>query len=237
MLRPFFARSMFTVCCVLLGSQMSWALQDEAPAKPEAKADAPVDVKAEWDKLSARKMEIAVKLAELRETFESAPVEQKRTIRDEYQALVEEFLLQISPEMSELAAEILEQDAENQEAAEFVMQQAWRDGDYAQAVSLADRLLEAGYETETVLNIGGAAHFAEQDFEKSVELLTKAEKNNGLDPQTGGRYLDYARKYVDLWKSEQEVRTKEAEAAEGEELPPRRDDDQQRKDSDRIIRE
>ncbi|MDG2387890.1 MAG: peptidylprolyl isomerase, partial [Planctomycetaceae bacterium] len=219
MLRPFFARSMFTVCCVLLGSQMSWALQDEAPAKPEAKADAPVDVKAEWDKLSARKMEIAVKLAELRETFESAPVEQKRTIRDEYQALVEEFLLQISPEMSELAAEILEQDAENQEAAEFVMQQAWRDGDYAQAVSLADRLLEAGYETETVLNIGGAAHFAEQDFEKSVELLTKAEKNNGLDPQTGGRYLDYARKYVDLWKSEQEVRTKEAEAAEGEELP------------------
>jgi cyclophilin family peptidyl-prolyl cis-trans isomerase len=225
MLRPFFAQSLLVVCFVMLGSQMSWALQEDAPAKPETTSEAapetaePVDSKAEWDKLSARKMEIAVKLAELRKTFESAPVEQKRTIRDEYQGLVEEFLLQLSPQMSELAADVLKQEPENQEAAEFVMQQAWRESDYSKAVSLADQLLAAGHETDTVLNVGGAAHFAEQNFEKSAELLTKAEKNNGLDPQTGGRYLDYAREYVELWKSEQEVRAKEAAAAEGEELP------------------
>ena len=220
--RPLFARCLFVVGILSLGSGLTWGLQEETPEKPEVaeeSTETAADPQAEWAKLSARKKEIAETLASLREKFAAASVEEKRTIRSQFQTLVDEFMLELSPKMSELADEIYKLDSENAEAAEFVIQNAWRSGDYATAVKVSEQLLEAGKSSEIVLNIGGAANFAEHNFDKAAELLTKAEQMGALDPQTGGRYLDYAKEYVELWKTEQAIREKEANAPEGEQLP------------------
>jgi len=225
MLRPLFARSIFTICLLSLCSQSVWALQEEAPAKPEAapetttEAAAPVDAKAEWDKLSARKMEIALALADLKKRFETAPVEQKRAIRETYQELIEEFMLQVSPSMEELAEEIFEKEPDNQEAAEFVIQNAWKTGKYSLIIKIVERLLEQGYESETVLVYGGTAYFAENQFEQAVELLSKTDGATPMDRNLGEPLLAVAQKYLSLWEKEKAVQELEAMAAEGDELP------------------
>lgn len=224
----------FLICCFGVCLPAVQAVQEEKPdpatqadqAETEKPADKPADAEkpaedthAKWEKLSARKKEIAVKLAELTKQFQAAPVEEKRQIRDQYQKLIDEFLLDISPEMTKLAGQVYEADPENIEAAEFLMQDAWNRNDYPQVVKVADKMIADGHLTNTTLNLGGSAHYAEHNFEKAVELLTQAKTRNALSRETGSQYFDAAKEYIDLWKAEQAIREKEANAPEGELLP------------------
>lgn len=195
----------------------------EQPADKPSDADKPADAAenspSEWNKLSARKKAISLELAELQKKFQTASVEEKRQIRDQYQKLIDEFLLEISPKMTELASKVYKDDPENIEAAEFLLQDAWRKNDYPQVVKVADKMIADGHLTNLALNLGGSAHFAEHNFEKAVELLTQAKSRNALSNESGARFLDAAKEYIELWKTEQAIREKEANAPEGEQLP------------------
>ncbi|MBX3440035.1 MAG: peptidylprolyl isomerase, partial [Planctomycetaceae bacterium] len=69
------------------------------------------------------------------------------------------------------------------------------------------------------LNVGGVGHFANHNFEKSLELFETAKQHGVLYPQLGGQYLESARNYIDYWKTEQEIRRKEAAATGDQQLP------------------
>ena len=49
--------------------------------------------------------------------------------------------------------------------------------------------------TRLVLNIGGVSHFAIHNFKRAKELLTKAQEENQLIRELGGRYLDMCDEY------------------------------------------
>jgi cyclophilin family peptidyl-prolyl cis-trans isomerase len=190
---------------------------DSQPAAPEpAEQD---ELLAEWGKFNEQRLEIARQLQALGKEFQSAPVERKREIRDEYTRLIGQFNTEISPHLNELAPRVYERDPKNTAAGEIVMQQAFESMDFPRAAATADALIAEGVESSSVLNLGGSAHFAEHDFERAVELLSKAEAEQQLDPRSGERWLEPAREYIELWKTEQAIRDQEAAAPEAEQNP------------------
>ena len=97
MVRTVFALTMliFVMPFVLFAAQEE---TEKTAETPPAGAETAEDPQAKWDKLAARKQEIAKTLADLRVKFGTASVEEKRQIRNQYQMLIDEFLLEISPE-------------------------------------------------------------------------------------------------------------------------------------------
>lgn len=214
------------LCAGVIPAAMTFSLLADEPAeKPEtppavdatADADPPVE---DWASLSARKLEIAKKLQALSIEFKTAAVERKRAIQGEFDALLQQFNTDISPKMAALAPETFAADPQNFEAGEFVLQSAWQENRNEEARTVAEQMLAAGHENKLVLNLAGAANFATHNFARAKELLDKAEKLGQLDFRTGGRFLEEAGPYEELWKQEQEIRAGE-DAAEGDQKLPR----------------
>lgn len=215
---------LLTICAAGLVTGLSAQEETKTPPKndtPPATENASenADIQAEWEEINGRRIKMAKQLQTLGKEFQTADVERKRAIREEYQTKIQEFQAEIAPRMNELAPKIFESDPKNTDAGEFVLQQAYAEMDYPTATATADKLLAAGDESSTVLNLGGSAHFAEQNFERAVELLSKAETKQELDPQSGERWLEPAKEYVEFWKTEQAIREQEAAAPEAEQNP------------------
>ncbi|MCA9080504.1 MAG: peptidylprolyl isomerase, partial [Planctomycetaceae bacterium] len=99
------------------------------------------------------------------------------------------------------------------------MQFTFAQNRYADTQTLAAALLKQNPKDELAANFSGVCQFANHDFAGAVATLEGAEKNGILIPDLGGRYLEDARKYVELWTKEQAVRTAEDAAAPAEQLP------------------
>ena len=203
-------------------SVSSVVAQDEtAPAeKDEASAEAPKDPRASWTKLLQRRRAIYGELLKLQKEFgTAASADDKRRIRDTYTDLITEFDIEIYPEMLELAPGIYESNAGDLDAGEIVMKQAFNANDFDRSAEIASKLITAGRETRDVLGMAGVSQFALHNFEEAHTILSKAKEQNRLNPQFDS-YIDASQEYIDFWKAEQEIRTKEA-ALEGDQALPR----------------
>lgn len=186
-------------------------------ANPQQAASQPADP-ARWKDLVAQRaaldQEIASKLRALRERAKNATPQEQLALRTEFPQMQQTYNQKhraLVNQMRPLAQQIHNQDPGNVAAAEFVMQDAYQENQYKKSSQIADQLIAAGHLTPLALNIGGVSHFAENRFQRALELLQHAQRDNLLD-QSGGQYLSAAAEYQPLWEKEQALRDAEAAA-------------------------
>jgi len=180
------------------------------PSPISAAEDQAVDVKS-WDKLTKRKKDIMARSQVLIKEFQKADLARKEEIKQEYEKLGEEDRT-LSEKLVALAPEVIKKDPGNTEAVNLLLIEYFKTNRYEQAAKVADAALKAEKSDELILNIGGVSHFAIHNFKRAKELLTKAQDENQLIRDLGGRYLASCDKYQELWEAEQKIRAAEKKA-------------------------
>ena len=218
---------LFPLCAqLMLPSNVS--AQDEKAEGDAAKAPAlkvvvdegDEDPSEQWKSLLARRLAIFEKLQDLKKKFEDAETsDEKRTVRDQYVDLIREFEVEIYPDMLDLAAKVYEKNEGDLDAGEIVMKEAFNNNDFDRSAEISAKLLAADRNTKDVLSMGAVSQFALHNFEQAAAIFAEAQKSNRLDLRYE-TYIDSAKKYQDLWKTEQELRAKE-DALEGDAALPR----------------
>ena len=218
---------LFPLCTQLILTTVATA-QDEKAESDAAKAPAlkvtvdadEKDPSEQWKSLLARRLSIFEKLQELKKKFEDAATsDEKRSVRDQYVDLIREFEVEIYPDMLELAAKVYEKNEGDLDAGEIVMKEAFNNNDFDRSAEISAKLLAADRNTKDVLSMGAVSQFALHNFEQASAIFAEAQKSNRLDLRYE-TYIDSAKKYQDLWKTEQEIRAKE-DALEGDAALPR----------------
>jgi cyclophilin family peptidyl-prolyl cis-trans isomerase len=174
-----------------------------------------------WKKLLARKLAIFEQLQTLKKRFAAAAAtsDEKRSIKEQYVDLIREFHVAVSDQMNDLAATIYEQNEGDLDAGEIVMRDAFNRNDFDRSAGISSKLLTAERKTKDVLSMGAVSQFALHNFEQASAIFAEAQKINRLDLRYE-TYIDSAKKYPELWKTEQELRAKE-DALEGDAALPR----------------
>lgn len=208
-----------------VGASISRA--DDKPAAPLTQEQA---VKA-WDDATAQLQAIRTRLGELQQAFQTATPADQAKFRDEAMQISEKLRSQlvtigrVAPQVYALkAVKEKPEESEPYQLTASAMWGAFRENRYNEAKQIADTLLSVHPNDPVALNIGGAAAFATNDFDKAVALLGEAEKAMMLIPALGnepiaGNDPEIARKYVEYWKQEQAIRAKEAAATGDAALP------------------
>ena len=192
----------------------------EAPEKTEAK-----DPTAEWKELSNRKVEIAQQLRKLQGDFKlpDTTEDRKKEIRDEFTRLVREYNTEIRAKMGELAEAVYQADPKNVEAGEVVMESAYGEGQYQQALDVAKNLLESDgkskYAGSLAINIAGAASFSLNQFKEAADYLKTAEDDKQLSDLYGQQFVEHLPAMLEHWNKEQEIRNRESKLDGDEQLP------------------
>ncbi len=204
----------FALMSVVLPT-FGWAQNDSASANEGVEFDT-----AEWKALLEQKASIVARMEEIAKTYQDATPKEREALEKEAGTLSKGFQRDVMPQLVKLGSIAYERDPQDLDAAEIMMQVAYAKNRFDQAAEAADVVLKNAPENSLALNVAGVSHFAIHDFDESVEILERAQELGALVPQLGGRYLETARKYVDYWKAEQEIRASEA-AATGDEALPR----------------
>lgn len=195
---------------------------EESPAD-EKKPNTAIAV-AQWKLLADRKLEIFNTLQKLKKTFEATTVNSvKRKIRGEFQELIIEFETEIHPEMIELADAAWAGDKTLLAAGEIVLRDAFNANQFDVARDTANALLAGNRRTREIYSMAFTSEFNTHGFEKAKELVGQFTTQFKPSSAEKGYYDDYMKtceKYVNLWKTEQEIRAKEA-ALEGDMALPR----------------
>ena len=190
--------------------------EPQAKNKDKAKKQDPVQ---EWTKLKSRKLEIYNRLLKLQQDHKKADDEEKKKIVKEFRTLIAEFERKVHPRMIELAPVVYAKSPKDLDAAEIALETEYGKNRYEKSLEIAGKLIAAERKTKIVVNIAAVSHFAIHNFEKARNLLEAAQKDGQLMQQIGGRYIEYAGEYIALWKTEQEIRRREAAAQDDERLP------------------
>ena len=217
-------RLLISVVALSMTYSMSTAVSkvraDENAAETDANDGTPSQTLLDrWKKLAVRKAEITTQLRKLESEFATAQAARKAEIREEFTVSLKEFQQQLLPKMVAIAAEVYEQHPQEHEAGEILIGEAMEKSQYARAKQIGKQLLDAGRNSREVFSITGMSLFATHEFKAARDLLTQAKQENKLDPRLGGRYLDAAEKYIELWKKERSIRAAESEAAPEKQLP------------------
>lgn len=205
----------------LLVCLVAAAAGQEAPATATA---------ADWPDLLQQRVELVTRLQEIQFAFQQirqgqrqAEPEEVEKLQTEGNQIIQTLQTEVFPRMYAAAGELLKQDTLSPENADLIAELAFRSfqqNQFADAAKLADAVLAKAPGNARAVNVAGVSRFARHDFEASATLLEKARDDGLLIPEFGGQYVDAARKYVDYWQQEQEIRAREA-AAEGEQQLPR----------------
>ena len=201
---------LLVACSVLMGlASISAAVEKATPQEL-----------AEWKTLSARKTALIEQLTKLQQAFPAAKTdEEKNALRDEFIAARDEFASKVYPKLTDLAPKVYAANPKDLDAGEAVLETAFSENRYDEAVKIGDELLKAGRKTLIVQNVTGVSHFAVHDFAGAKAILQAAAKEGTLHPQLGGRYLEECDRYAELWKAEQAIRAAEAKKTGDEQLP------------------
>lgn len=221
------ALALFPLCTQLMLTTVASAQDEKAESDAEKAPALKVTVDADekdpseqWKSLLARRLSIFEKLQELKKKFEDAATsDEKRSVRDQYVDLIREFEVEIYPDMLDLAAKVYEKNENDLDAGEIVMKEAFNNNDFDRSAEISAKLLAAERNTKDVLSMGAVSQFALHNFEQASAIFAEAQKSNRLDLRYE-TYIDSAKKYQDLWKTEQEIRAKE-DALEGDAALPR----------------
>ena len=207
---------LFVPCLLVLGTVNSIPADDAAQTGNST-----------WSELVTQKTDAMQRLQEIRQVLESPTDRPSREdaeqMIDEYNALVTDLQETLYPQMYAAAEDVLAGEELTEEDADQLGDLAvrmFRRNGYQQAADLADGVLNKAPENVIALNVGGAAHFALHDFERSAALLATAEEQQAIIGSVGGAFLDVAEPYIEYWQHEQALRASEA-AATGEDALPR----------------
>jgi len=180
------------------------------PSPTFAEEDQATDLKT-WEKLTKRKQEIMTRSKALQKEFATADLNRKNEIKEEFDKLRDEYE-GLYKQLAKLAPQVIKNDPGNLEAADLLLMEDFQKNRYEDAAKIAEGALKAEKSDQLVLNIGGVSHFAIHNFKRAKELLTKAQEEDQLIGQLGGRYLDMCDEYQQLWEKEQKIRAAEKKA-------------------------
>ncbi|MCA9074777.1 MAG: peptidylprolyl isomerase [Planctomycetaceae bacterium] len=174
---------------------------------------------SEWKALLEKKVAVVARIEEIGKTFQDATPEERDSLQKEAAELSNDFRKDVMPRLLELAPTAFERDPKDTDAAEIMMQITYAKNQFGKAAEIAELVLQNTPENSLALNVAGVSYFATNNFEKAVETFERAKGLEALIPQLGGRYIDSAEKYIDYWKTEQEIRAAEAAATGDDQLP------------------
>lgn len=205
--------------CLALSAAMALSAFESAVAPAQDNSAAPSKT---WEELVAADEAAVGKLRELQTKYRSADTDSKIKIIEEYEQTIRQLRNEILPALEAQLPEKLktaQDDLKAQRIASQVLQYVFDDNRYGQARQLADDILKLKADNPHALNLSGICRFADHDFEGAVKTLSLAKENGVLDEEMGAMYLQMGQSYIDYWKKEQEIRTREEAAPEAEQLP------------------
>lgn len=180
------------------------------------------DAQLSWAELIQQKDATFAKFQELQQTFQQAKTpEEQAKLQQEFQTLAKRLEDVIFPQLEAKLPAQLEAtpDEATKNVAMQLMQINLQRNRYPMILKIAEAVLKTDAANALAMNLSGVAKFALHDFEGSTAAFDAAQKANQLIPQLSEPYLEPAKKYVEYWKQEQEIRAKE-EAASGEQQLP-----------------
>lgn len=175
-----------------------------------------------WEQLLERRNEVIQRLQEIQKSYRDAAPDEQAKMEVEFETLASELRTDI---ISGLEAKLPEMfaskgnDPEVLQVASGVLQLAFRENDYPKTLRLSNEILKVDPNNRLAANMGGVAKYATHDFQGAVVMLEQAQQRGLLIDELGGRYLDFARDYVDYWKEEQAIREAEAKLSGDQRLP------------------
>lgn len=200
-------RTLLFVCLTILFYAPTAVLAaDEKPAADEG------ELLESWAKLIDRRDDAFKQLNELQQAYPKAKPEDKKGIKDKFDAQVKVLREEIFAELIKLAPKVLKQEPGNVDAADLVIEQLMRENHFEEVAAISDTVLKAGKTSPGVLIFGGMAHFNIHNFEKAKELLTKAQQQGGQFAQQAEDYLSNCEDYIKYWEKEKKLRAAEAKA-------------------------
>lgn len=190
-----------------------------------AQESPPIASAADWPGLIEQRNEAFGRLMEIQQALATAEGTEADDLRTEGRQLLDQLYTDLLPKMRAAAADLLKQETLDEQTAADIIELAYRsyqENKFDAAAQLADGVVAKQPENVNVLanamNVSGVAHFANQEFEKSAEILGEAEEQELLN-QLGAQFLDSARDYVDYWQAELAIRQKEEAATGNQQLP------------------
>lgn len=205
--------------CLALSAAMALFAFESAIAPAQDNSAAPSKT---WEELVGADEAAVGKLRELQTKYRTADTDSKIKIIEEYEQTIRQLRNEILPALEAQLPEKLktaQDDLKAQRIASQVLQYVFDDNRYGQARQLADDILKLKADNPHALNLSGICRFADHDFEGAVKTLSLAKENGVLDEEMGAMYLQMGQSYIDYWKKEQEIRTREEAAPEAEQLP------------------
>jgi cyclophilin family peptidyl-prolyl cis-trans isomerase len=185
----------------------------------------PLASAADWPALIEKRNEIFGRLMEIQQELGTAEGDAATELRTEGRSLLDQLYTDLLPKMRDSATDLLKQDALDTDTAADIVELAYRsyqENKFAAAAELADGVIARKPDNPNVMgnamNVSGVAHFASQEFEEAVKILTEAESQQQLN-ELGAQYLASARDYIEYWKAEQVIRQAEDAATGDEQLP------------------
>ncbi len=187
----------------------------ETPAADAPSPDSPAPAPAErfgaaWTQWKA----LLDDMRALRDQYRSAAPADQPALREQWEALVGRGK-ELRQQLRDAGAEAFQAAPnENLQLAEFlvsVLKDETQRDQYEQAAPLAQVLIDNGCLVDDVYNWAGVTAFATHEFDKAEQYLGQAANRGVLQPEVTP-YLSEATRYQELWKQEQELRAKEAEA-------------------------
>jgi len=216
------------VCLLALGLAVapgSLQAADEAPPAATAKAPAAKsgdskDALKQWAGLVQRREKLMEIIEGLQEEYAVAEKAgdnaKKKEIGEKFQKLLTEFQTDIMPNMLKLVDEVNRLDPTDTTAAELVAGRAFKENRFSDVVAIINKMGidKLGDKASPILlAIGGVSRFATQDFAGAQALMETTRK---VEPQLfaelGAQYLPSCPEYMEYWKTEQAIRTKEAQS-------------------------
>jgi cyclophilin family peptidyl-prolyl cis-trans isomerase len=187
----------------------------------------PLASAADWPALIEQRNEIFGRLMEIQQELATAEADAATELRTEGRSLLDQLYTDLLPKMRDSATDLLKQDALDTATATDIVELAYRsyqENKFEAAAELADGVIAKNPDNVNVMsnamNVSGVAHFASQEFDEAVKILSDAESKELLN-QLGAQYLQSAGAYIEYWNAEQAIRQAEAAAAGGEAQLPR----------------
>lgn len=175
----------------------------EAPAAPGGYAE----LRKKWEEMND-------KAKKLINDFRSAKEQDKKAIRDQFQALNAEHEQVVQQLRAAATAEFEKDPKKNTEAAQWLADLAGdyvRRDRYEEALAILKPLLDKNSDAEGVSSTAGLAAFSLDDFDSAEKYFAEAKAKGGLDPDAS-RYADILKDEKQKWLHEQELRAQDAKA-------------------------
>jgi len=202
----------FLRTCVATALLATAAILTGGAAAPAA--DQPGPAAAEFDRVYAEWTELLSELRQLKESYQSAEVDQKESIEERFDELLQQAEAMQSKLVEAAKNAYQEAPAANDRVAEFLLNiTGWlmQSDDYPAALELAELLVEHEADTAKLHELAGVAAASLCKLDSAEKHLKAAQQQEALS-EPGEQALASLPYYQEVWPKEQAIREAEAKA-------------------------